>query len=129
MVRLHDIRLVRRSVADGPPVQLLVGAEEVELETHGTHAGDEAHDHHENEGQLIPGLVIVLEEVGGDEVSDLTYSHTVVSIRVQSRLVEAEYLPRTFTKATETARLAGVRPMVLAVQVEISGLEKYMPPT
>lgn len=37
--------------------------------------------------------------------------------------------PRTLTKATDTARFSGVRPIVLAVQVEMRGLEKYIPPT
>lgn len=37
--------------------------------------------------------------------------------------------PKTLTNATEMARFSGVRPMVLDVQVEMSGLEKYMPPT
>lgn len=66
-----NIWAVGGAVFDSPPVELLVGSVQTELETHGSRDSQPAHDHHQDECQQIPGLVLLQEEVRSDEISDL----------------------------------------------------------
>lgn len=68
---LHDVGLVGTAIHKSGLIKPLIRAVQVEFETHGAGAGNDGHEHHQDERQSIPGLLRVKEEVRGDKVTDL----------------------------------------------------------
>jgi len=70
-VFLRDIRLVDCTLEQRLLVKLLIEVFEVELETHRCSDGNKGANHHQDESQLITGVVGLPEEVGRNDIADL----------------------------------------------------------